>query len=424
MKRINIFVLMLILVASSPCFALNYTITFTGSGASTTIDNVIVQNLTKGTTVTVPTGNVLNLLDVATTVEQLSATDETIQVYPNSIVGKFTVSFFAKKAGVTQINIFSIDGKKITGINTHLEAGSNAFELSLPKGIFAIHVTGNEYKYTTKVINKTSAQSKPGITYNSTEKPASSSPQKSKSSALGVTAMMYATGDKLLYKATSGTCKTIVTDVPTDSKTTNFNFVVCTDADSNNYTTVAIGTQTWMVENLKTTRYNDGSAIPNVTDITAWTNSSTPAYCWYNNDATTYKNTYGALYNWYAVNTTKLAPIGWHVSTDAEWITLLTYLGGQPEAGGKLKESGMLNWKSPNTGATNETGFFALPGGSRHCGNGTFNYLGSFGTWWNATEFSACCGWIRYLDYNSGFVDQGGSFKAYGFSVRCVMDSP
>ena len=95
-----------------------------------------------------------------------------------------------------------------------------------------------------------------------------------------------------------------------------------TDKDDNVYHTVTIGTQTWMAENLKTTKYNDGTAIPLVTDSTAWTSLLTPAYCWYNYDATTYKNTYGALYNWYAVNTGKLAPIGWHVATDAEWTTL------------------------------------------------------------------------------------------------------
>ena len=101
------------------------------------------------------------------------------------------------------------------------------------------------------------------------------------------------------------------------------------DIDGNVYHTVTIGTQVWMVENLKTTRYNDGTAIPLVTDGTAWAALTTPGYCWYNNDSATYKNTYGALYNWYAVNTGKLAPTGWHVPTDSEWTVLTTYLGGE-----------------------------------------------------------------------------------------------
>jgi len=109
-----------------------------------------------------------------------------------------------------------------------------------------------------------------------------------------------------------------------------------TDIDGNYYTTVTIGTQVWMVENLKTTKYNDGTGIPLVTDNTVWCNLSTPGYCWYNNDETTYKNPYGALYNWHTVHTGKLCPSGWHVPTDSEWITLTSYFGGMNTAD-KLK---------------------------------------------------------------------------------------
>src|ERR1035437_9005989 len=195
--------------------ALNYTITFTGTGASTTVGSVIVQNLTKGTTVTVPAGNVLNLSDAPNAVGQVSANDETIRVYPASVGGKSIVSFFAKQAGSTQLSVFSLDGRKVAGISTDLQAGSNTFELSLPRGVFVIQVTGNEYAYTAKLLNQTGTQGKPGIAYTGTEKPATSSPQKSKSSTLGTTTMAYTAGDQLLYKATSGTYNAIVTDVPT-----------------------------------------------------------------------------------------------------------------------------------------------------------------------------------------------------------------
>src|ERR1035437_3551657 len=308
MKTTTFFVLSLLFLASLPCFGLNYTITFTGTGASTTVGSVIVQNLTKGTTVTVPAGNVLNLTDAPNAVEQVSISDETIRVYPAFVAGKSIVSFFSKQAGSTQLNAFSLDGRKVAGISTDLQAGSNTFELSLPKGVFVIQVTGNEYAYTAKMLNPSGTQGKPEIAYAGTEKPAISNLQKTKSSILGTTTMAYTAGDQLLYKATSGTYNTIVTDVPTGSKTTNFNFAACTDTDGNNYTVVTIGTQTWMAENLKTTQYNDGTTIPNVTDITSWANLTTGAYSWYNNDAGTYKNTYGALYNWYTVNTGKLAP--------------------------------------------------------------------------------------------------------------------
>ena len=137
------------------------------------------------------------------------------------------------------------------------------------------------------------------------------------------------------------------------------------DIEGNVYKTIAIGKQVWMTENLKTTKFNDGTSIPMVTENEAWIKLTTPAYSWYNNDSTANKNTYGALYNWYTVKTNKLCPAGWHVPTDAEWVALITYLEGFTVAGGKMKEKGIEHWKSPNEGATNETGFTALPGGYR-----------------------------------------------------------
>jgi uncharacterized protein (TIGR02145 family) len=138
-----------------------------------------------------------------------------------------------------------------------------------------------------------------------------------------------------------------------------------TDTDGNVYHTVIIGTQEWMVENLKTRRFNDGSAIPLVASSSAWPTLTTAGYCWYNNDSAANSATYGALYNWFAVNAGKLAPTGWHVPSDSEWNVLITYLGGESVAGGRLKEAGTVHWNSPNAGATNEFGFTALPGGHR-----------------------------------------------------------
>jgi len=197
-----------------------------------------------------------------------------------------------------------------------------------------------------------------------------------------------------------------------------------TDIDGNVYHVVTIGTQTWMVENLKATRYNDGTAIPLVTDSVAWNALSTPEYCWYNNNSITYKNTYGALYNWYTVNTGKLAPTGWHVPADSEWSVLTTYLGGESVAGGKLKETGTTHWGSPNTAATNETGFTALPGGCRDGIYGTFHDVGHGGFWWSATAYDATYSWslVRYMDYGSANVYSTTTISNNGYSVRCVQD--
>jgi uncharacterized protein (TIGR02145 family) len=193
-----------------------------------------------------------------------------------------------------------------------------------------------------------------------------------------------------------------------------------TDIDGNVYTTVTIGTQEWMVENLKTTKYNDGADIPLVSEDSAWSNLKTPGYCWYNNNAPTYKNNYGALYNWYTVNTGKLCPTGWHVPSDDEWKTLGKFLGGADIAGGKLKEAGFTHWNSPNTAATNETGFTALPGGSRF-GNGSFQMLRYYGLWWTTSEGETGGAFSRGMDDDEQDLSKHTGGKGVGVSVRCEI---
>jgi len=200
-----------------------------------------------------------------------------------------------------------------------------------------------------------------------------------------------------------------------------------TDIEGNFYKTVKIGSQWWMAENLKTTRYNDSTTIPLVTDSATWFNLNTPGYCWYNNDSSVYKDTYGALYNWYTVNTGKLAPIGWHIPTNDEWTILINYLGGKDVAGGKMKETGTVHWESPNIEATNESGFTALPGGDRENVIGWdsgFEFAGIrvIGTWWTATEYVTTCAWTRHLFSYGPYVGEWDNFKVAGMSVRCVRD--
>lgn len=206
----------------------------------------------------------------------------------------------------------------------------------------------------------------------------------------------------------------------------NLTYGTVVDVDGNTYKTIQIGTQTWMAENLKTTKYSDGTALPLVTDSIEWKSQLGPVYCWYNNDEASYKSIYGALYNWYAVAHLNLCPTGWHVPDDYAWDTLLLNLDANASygfgavivsaiAGGKLKEAGMAHWNNPNIGATNETGFTALPGGSRS-GSGGYNGIGKFGTW---RSFSPS---RRSINYNATnvFGSEGASFD--GFSVRCVKN--
>jgi len=194
-----------------------------------------------------------------------------------------------------------------------------------------------------------------------------------------------------------------------------------TDYEGNVYTTIIIGNQEWMTENLRATKYNDGTEIPYVNDIITWNNLSSPAYCWYENNEM-YKATYGALYNWYAVDTGKLAPEGWHVSTDSDWFRLANYLGGAEIAGGKLKEAGTKHWEYPNKCATNETGFSAIPGGIR-AHNGYFIEMGRLGEWWVKTDFTGTNGYLYMIDYLYCGVIRTFDVRQSGKSVRCVKNN-
>jgi uncharacterized protein (TIGR02145 family) len=202
---------------------------------------------------------------------------------------------------------------------------------------------------------------------------------------------------------------------------TGFRLGSVTDVDGNVYKTVTIGTQEWMAQNLRTTKYKNGDGLPNVTNYTDLGNLGSGTYCWYNNDNSS-EQPYGKLYNWYAVNDGRgLCPTGWHVPSDAEWTSLTEYLGGAGIAGGKMKEAGTTHWNSPNTGATNESGFTGLPGGLRITG-GIFFSLGLSGVWWSSTESSSGNAWVRDLGYNNDDVSRANDDKRQGFSVRYVRD--
>lgn len=190
------------------------------------------------------------------------------------------------------------------------------------------------------------------------------------------------------------------------------------DIDGNVYRTITIGTQVWMAENLKTTKYNDGTRIPEK-PYYEWTYLSLGAFCNYNNNDSL-ASIYGRLYNWYAVNTGKLAPKGWHVPTEDDWNVLIDYLGGEAIAGGKLKQAGPANWVYPNLGATNETGFNALPGGDIL--ESSFIHLGEYAFWWTSTSLYDGYASGHYLVYDENYIGTNNVPHYLGFSVRCIKD--
>jgi uncharacterized protein (TIGR02145 family) len=195
--------------------------------------------------------------------------------------------------------------------------------------------------------------------------------------------------------------------------------------DGYTYSSIVLGNgQEWMAENLKTTIYSNGDAIPNVTDATIWSTLSTPAWCMQQNDQTL-ENTYGKLYNWYVVTDSRnVCPAGWHLPTHQEWSYLFNYLGGESVAGGKMKTTGTQIWWSPNGGASNESGFSALPGGYRRDTDGEFHGIPGDGTWWSSNEGPSSNVWSSTIGYAGGEVFRGwySHDPKYGFSIRCLKN--
>lgn len=414
-----LFTLALLLCATFNLYSSSFFISFTGSGESTSLDSVKVMNLFKGTQVTVPSGNILELSDGFSAVNDLFASSELTSVYPNPTLDFATYSFFANNAGKIQIEVIGMDGKSITKIETNILQGENALKVTLPQGTYLIKTSGNGFYYTSKLISFAGMNVQPKIEFYGLNRN-TDQPKKVHSSTVK---LLYDKGDQLLYKGYSKNYCTIITDKPSESKTTDFKFVACTDADGNNYSVVHIGPQTWMAENLKTTKFRNGETISE-----QWP---------YNNDKGN-ADKYGRLYTWIAATDTRnIAPAGWHVPSDAEWTNLQNYLiinkynfDGTTDIN-KIGKSVAANtdWTThTNNGAVgnnlklnNSSGFSAVPGGLRYLG-GSFSYLGGYGYWWSSSERNSTGAWSRVMYYYGYGLNTDYDNKTSAYSVRCLKD--
>jgi len=400
----------------------DYLISFSGKGKSTTVDSVKIENLTQNKSIKLSGKDILHLSKV-TSLPFLSNSDERpLTIYPNPFSNFCVLEFSVVQSALAQINVFDLVGKKIISSTQFLPAGVNSYRLAgLPTGIYAVEVKLSDKVYSAKLINNGKGFGESlSLEYSGIVSVLRSN-LKLKGAAKEFF-WQYNNGDRLLYKGNSGKYSTIIVDIPTENKTMSFNFVECTDGDGNNYPVVQIGSQIWMAENLKTTKYNDGSPILNVTDGASWSSITKDAYCWYSNDISN-KDKYGALYNWYTVYTNKLAPKGWHVPTDEEWITLSEFLGGVEVAGGKLKETRMAHWLAPNAGANNEVGFTALPAGNRNGSSGTSNSIGKDGYWWTSTPTKSTNAYNKGINFNSTNITKLEPSRNNGYSVRCLLSN-
>jgi uncharacterized protein (TIGR02145 family) len=338
------------------------------------------------------------------------------------MTGYCLIDFEASAQGETTLELYDIAGKRIAEVQEFLIKGLHTYSVSgIGSGLYVLKVESAQYTYSAKIVstNPSSVFSPQLLKTENCElktvPSANTEALKSLKSNKSYIVMQYTSGDTLKLTGFSNIYTTVFMLVPTKSQTVTFNFILCADGDNNNYAVVQIETQIWMEENLKTTKYKDGSLIPVVTDSTR----ITPGYCWYN-DSVKYKNIYGALYNWYTVNAGKLCPTGWHVPSDSEWIVLVTYLGAYV-AGGKMKDTCSTYWVSPNTGATNSSGFSALPCGFRsNTDTAAFHDGGYSGYWWSSKEYGSDYAWGFSLGFDYPGVGRLSYGKDGGFSMRCL----
>ncbi|MBK9358858.1 MAG: T9SS type A sorting domain-containing protein [Bacteroidales bacterium] len=422
MKKYLLFTFLLII--SEIICAQDYQISFTGSGLSTTVDSVEVLNLTQSTSVTLSGSDILHL------VVNVGLPDEafkggSLKTYPNPMNQSARIEFRNPEAGMTSVLVSDNTGKILLRHAESLVKGVHVYTISgLQSGHYLIQAGNGETNYTAHLVSVGDKTGVPGVKYEGevTDKES----VKDLKSQQNLVQMQYNDGNLLFFKGHSSDYSRIVTMVPTESRELNFEFIDCSDIDNNNYPVVTTGTQTWMAENLKVTHYRNADTIPEVTENFPWIQLTTGAYCSYNND-TSRRNTYGALYNWYAVvDSRELCPTGWHIPSDGEWNTLTDYLGGLSIAGGKMKSTrnepdAHPRWDSPNTGATNESGFSGLPGGYRSS-SGSFYTIGQSGYFWSSSEDSLYSPWYRSMDFNNTEVNRYSSYKYSGFSVRCLKD--
>jgi uncharacterized protein (TIGR02145 family) len=224
-------------------------------------------------------------------------------------------------------------------------------------------------------------------------------------------------GDQRTFKTLSDSASTVLFSPLLFSSSLVYGTVK--DVAYNVYKTIQIGSQTWMAENLKTVLFSDGSQIANNSDIKGWPNYTLDAFVWYNNDVS-FQVAYGPLYNWYAVNTGKLCPAGWHIPSKLEFETLITVLGGENSAGAELKESGNVHWLPPNALSDNQSGFTAIPAG--HVISGEFKSFRAAGSLWSANESNSGSSFTMLLEHNSSSATIKAVNKTDGMSVRCVKN--
>jgi uncharacterized protein (TIGR02145 family) len=422
--------------------AQNYLISFTGSGESSTINSIKVENLTKSTFLTLNGSDILRLTattDINSITEKQSSE---LKIYPNPMTDNSTLEVYPPVKGDATISVLDFTGKQIVRLQSYLENSLQVFRLSgMKNGFYLVNIKGNNYKLSSNLLcnGGSSGTAKIEKLYSTGQ---ALDEKVSKVDNKGIFAtidMAYTTGDRLKLTAISGNYSTVRIDIPVSDKTINFVFISCTDGDNNNYPVVEIGTQKWMAENLKTTKYRNGeligTTIPATLDILG---ESTPKYQWAYDGNESNVATYGRLYTWYVLDDARnVCPTGWHSPLDSEWTTLTDFLSnngygyegsGTDIAKSIASASGWTTFDTPGAlgndqKSNNAIGFTALPGGYRYSAGSSFRNIGGMSYWWTSTGFSAENAYNRYLGYHLSDAYGTNITKKNGYSVRCLMNN-
>ena len=441
MKTITFTLLMTLAVFEN--YAQNYQINFAGTGASTAVDSVKVENLSQCTSVTLAGTDTLNLTSTVGMNETGNPHEYHLNIYPNPSSGYCSVEFEATSGSNVCIGLYDMSGKAVLQRTEFFQEGKYVFQLSgIQGGVYIMKVESDHFLYTVKLISNAAGTDFPVIKNNElicgisnpTNLPRTTE-MKGSGNTKSIINMQFNEGDTLKLTGISEIYKTVSMLFPDQSQTVTFYFINCNDADSNHYAVVQIGSQLWMQGSLKTTKYRDGSDIPNVPDSATWGNLTTGAYCDYHN-LPAEGVYYGHLYNFYAVDDSRnMCPIGWHVPSHSEWNIMekfldntvdTTALGGTGTIIGRiLKEGCETRWEyMDSTYGLNSTGFTAL----------CTNYRTASGAWsqapndnhddcfWSATSYNTNSAWFRSLRWCYSDIYTLFPMKKAGYSVRCIKD--
>ncbi|MEI7724319.1 MAG: FISUMP domain-containing protein [Bacteroidota bacterium] len=435
--------IILMLSAAFQMYAQNYQINFAGTGASTTLDSVKVENLSQCTSLTIAGTDTLILTSTIGINEFRNPRGIGVTIYPNPSPGDCSVEFASTSGSTVSISLSDMSGKTVLQKTAFFREGNHSFFLTgIQRGVYNLKVESSGYLYTAKLISYatgTGCLAINGIASASGAKKSLSLTGTTKmrkfSGTRSIISMQFNAGDTLKLTGKSGNYRTVNMLFPNQSQMVSFHFVKCTDADGNHYAVVQIGSQLWMQENLKTTKYLDGSDIPNVPDSAAWGNLATGAYCDYHN-LPAEGEYYGRLYNFYAVtDSRKICPDGWHVPSHGEWnmmeklldstVDTMALGGSGKEIGRILKEGCNTRWAYLDTTyGINSAGFTALCSNFRN-GSGAWSLAPDSNhddCFWTATSYNTNSAWFRSLRWCYGDIYSLFPMKKAGHSVRCIIN--